>query len=700
MSRTIRVLERLPAHLVATRPGKLLGDATTAVAAPLDHLATELAGVRRSHRIAHADTIRDVLLIGGIHDIAGPDLEMVEVVEDGIASAAAELEAAAGGPADVRDEAAVRLLDLWGVEPGESPLDPFAPAVPEGESPDHEAAALALAGAARATLAHAARLARLKARVLTVARIHVRGNGTLAALMEGAANALDLDLDLARNARQKTLLLETGEPPSFTQLVADDFFHSRDLFWHGTFVRTRLPLVRSVPVPVDPPVVTVGVGLTIFDLATTLDVEPADVLATAVDLGLDIPDVDTPIDEAAAEQLAVAHGGAVARPIAGTLTIEGPIAAGLLARRLGVRSADVVSRLEPVDGEPADADALVPLDAAAVIARRFGTELRQRLEPAHDVLGIEENPLRREEREQVDTSHGHRWTVLRRGFGETTLRAEVEGLEDRTVGPMLVDRDAGHGFGWFGTVPDGAILSFEEDGDVLLDGEDAGDRAFSWRGAVFANSREHHVRDFVFPITSIDDERWARFVVATPSGALDRDAEYPHDGEPIELPEVRVGATRMAFFVQVGRLSSREGSPEEPVVRRVTPHPFIGFADRSVFAATPDPAGPPGGVLPPGYPVAARVALSWLEHEAYALRVVIPARFRLLDEGAAEGETVADRVGRALERFRPAGVEIRVEHVDDRWILGQGAVVSEAGPDPISLLRGGTVLWPEPEEPG
>jgi hypothetical protein len=83
--------------------------------------------------------------------------------------------------------------------------------------------------------------------------------------------------------------------------------------------------------------------------------------------------------------------------------------------------------------------------------------------------------------------------------------------------------------------------------------------------------------------------------------------------------------------------------------------------------------------------------LSWQEHEAYALRVIIPPRFRLLDGG---GVTTTDRVAAALERFRPAGVTIRIEYRNDNWVLGKSPVLNQAAADPNLMLKGGTKLSP------
>jgi hypothetical protein len=50
-----------------------------------------------------------------------------------------------------------------------------------------------------------------------------------------------------------------------------------------------------------------------------------------------------------------------------------------------------------------------------------------------------------------------------------------------------------------------------------------------------------------------------------------------------------------------------------------------------------------------------------------------------------------------VKRFQPAGVDVRVEFIDDRWILGGAKLISAESDDPITLLRSGTLLWSAPD---
>jgi hypothetical protein len=142
-----------------------------------------------------------------------------------------------------------------------------------------------------------------------------------------------------------------------------------------------------------------------------------------------------------------------------------------------------------------------------------------------------------------------------------------------------------------------------------------------------------------------------------------------------------VGDTRFAFFVQENTLSSREGTAPAFTVRRVTPYFVIGFADGSVFA-------PPPGARPD----AAKLKIAWREHQSYVVRVSIPPRFQALDTPEA---TAMERLARALERFRSAGVLIQTTLLDATWTLGTGVLPLPEG-DPTLRILGGTELSPVP----
>jgi len=295
------------------------------------------------------------------------------------------------------------------------------------------------------------------------------------------------------------------------------------------------------------------------------------------------------------------------------------------------------------------------------------------LDSSRELLGIEENPLFRFETDQSGRADGDLFPLPRRGFGRAVLQVRVTGQLNLTVGPMVVNRDEGHGVGYAGAVPPSEMLRFTEEGRVFLEDTDVTANAYAWKGACFAGS-DAHPTDFVF------DGPTTTFAVAFPEHALDSDFVFPHAGESLPMPGIAVGVTRFAYFAHTAFYSG---------TRRVTPRPAVGFADQSVFAAAPGES----------LPASALISFSWLERRAFAVRVMIPPRFRALTPDDPDGVETRRRVAQSLLRFKPAGVDIAVEFLDDRWQLGTGVLLSDATANPIAELRAGTKLWSAPADP-
>jgi hypothetical protein len=303
-----------------------------------------------------------------------------------------------------------------------------------------------------------------------------------------------------------------------------------------------------------------------------------------------------------------------------------------------------------------------------------------------EVLGLEENPIRRAEQPPSERRHGELFEIQRKGFDPARLEIRITPEDGRGVGPMVVNRDQGRGVGYAGTIPPGETLVFSETGRATIGTSDVTAFAYGFEGAVFADAGSPAGSDAAFDATN--------FAVATPAGALDREFTFPHAGSSVPMPEVAIGSTRMAFFVQEGHFGLAADPPGRPAAVTTTPRPTAGlFAGPgaplgSVFAPGPDEARTP----------AALVAFAWREHEAYKVRVHVPRRFRQLSDDP-EGVEVARRVTGALERFRPAGIAVETVFIDDRWVLGQGVLAGEETETGALLaLSGGTVLWPAPDE--
>jgi hypothetical protein len=542
--RTRQILSRFPAHLDALRPGKLLQEVVDGLSRDLDVLAAALAAVRRSHRLADAAELRDLLLLGARHGMTLAEFEpLLERFQRSRALLADLVAATSDSERDTRAEA---LCDFWGLEAARPRLPLFAPPVAAGGTPDLEAARTRLQTYAGLVLRYNRLLDAVRERIAGACRVHAVGNGTVQALLAGAANVLSLSLGAIQ--------------------------HSADRFWHAAIVQDQMVLEHPVWQP-DP------------------------------------------------------EGGA-------------------------------------------------------------DLETSQPLLPAAEILGMEENPLWRAEASQVPRRHGELFHLLRVGFERALLQVSITGEADRTIGPMLVNRDEGHGIGYIREVPADKTLVFTEEGRVRLDGTDVTPFAFAWQGACFANAGDAPERSFLFAGEGVPPSRAAQFAVSTPAGALETDFAFPHAGDSLPMPGIAVGETRLALFVQEAFFSALGGTVEAPVLRRVPPRPVVGFLDGAVFAPAPGEA----------HPVTALVAFSWLEHRAFAVRLLLPPRFQSLHADDPEGAETRRRVAQSLQRFRPAGIDLRVDFADDRWVLGQGALIGADIEDPIKRLQAGTVLWAAPPD--
>lgn len=339
--------------------------------------------------------------------------------------------------------------------------------------------------------------------------------------------------------------------------------------------------------------------------------------------------------------------------------------------------------------------------------------------PATEYIGIEENPLVPAARGPEPRRHSELFHTIRKGFDDSLLEIRVLGIGNRTISPMVVNRDSGHGVGIFGQVPDGKELVFTQQGRVLLDGADITSRAYAWQGACFAaqgvespgsdGNLSNHKQDFVFADADRDPTllqpatQPGHFVEVMPNRTLNREALLPHAGNNLVMPSIGTGATRFAFFVQQGFFSTDKtaqgpgavmpdngdfdpfGTTPEAIrqrIKMVSPRYSTGFVEAALFAAESGTENTSAG----------EVALHWLEHKAYTVRVLIPNRFRrLLDD---DGVQVREQVRKALQRFRPAGIDLQVDFSEDHWVLGKAVLPSdsEIADDPVSRIQSSTRL--------
>lgn len=211
--RALAILARFPRHLDAARPEKLFAAVVHALEVDLELQTSQLGRIRRAHRLGNADELRDLLLLAAAHDLRPADFGVLARRFAGSRARAADL-AAATEPA-ARATARTALASLAGA--GEATFTAFP-----GEA-DDALAVKRLAAAVLAATGYAAETDRLRRRIAVAIAIHREGNGTIGALLRGAANALDLDVD------------------------AKAIRHSVDGFWHLAPCTDRVLLTRPEP---------------------------------------------------------------------------------------------------------------------------------------------------------------------------------------------------------------------------------------------------------------------------------------------------------------------------------------------------------------------------------------------------------------------------------------------------------------------
>lgn len=301
------------------------------------------------------------------------------------------------------------------------------------------------------------------------------------------------------------------------------------------------------------------------------------------------------------------------------------------------------------------------------------------------LLALEENPPFLADLGPTPRRHGDCFHVTRHGFEAVPTTVIVRGRDDRSVAPLIMNVDDGEGLAASFAVPDGALLRFERDGRVELDGTGVARRCYVISGAVFAQPGGHP-QDFVFADAehlpagghgTPEAGRVGHFAVTRPvADAFDDVPSLPHTDGLLRPLRLARGQTRFAVFVAAGAYA---GVDEVGQPQPASPHPVAARFDESVFR--PDPAGPSS----------LEIGFAWDEREAYAVRLWLPAAFAALD---VEGESSLREVVRLLlDRHRAAGVHLSVAYADPRWVLGTGVLRDLDSDQALGVLVAGTQAW-------
>ena len=310
------------------------------------------------------------------------------------------------------------------------------------------------------------------------------------------------------------------------------------------------------------------------------------------------------------------------------------------------------------------------------------------LSPLDDVIALEENPPQLVTAEPVARRHGEWFTILRKGLERAPAAVRVIGSGERTQWPLVVDLDSGQGVAFHGAVADGAELRFELDGRATLDGEDVTPFAYSFHGGVFADRGRSHPNDFIFADAEAESaaERAATYAASDPEDDhFEAATDWPHEGGLFDPLSIALGDSRWAFFVRLARFGSETSPDDESPPRPVPAVPIFdaGMFDGSVWAELADAGAAPS----------AEVGFEWLQREAFAVCVWLPARFESLDEDGRA--PLRERVRTALDRFRAAGVRVGVKYASDKWLLGDGLLRDLDSTSALGLVVRGTRLWPD-----
>lgn len=311
------------------------------------------------------------------------------------------------------------------------------------------------------------------------------------------------------------------------------------------------------------------------------------------------------------------------------------------------------------------------------------------LTPQPEIIALEENPFRDAGIEPSPKRHAQRTRILRGGLEDVDVTVRVTGVGQRTVRPMVVHLGAGTGIVYEGEVPDGMELAFGSSGQVQLDGTDVTGSAWTFHGAVFADAtRALAPDDFVYtdpsgampPSTGepAAGQPSAFAVTAPVPSAFDLPSGLPHGAAgagPMRLPR---GESRWTVLVRTARTAGADGP--------AAPRPFAGRFDQSVLAAGPGETNEP----------CLQLGFAWEEREPFALRMLLPQRLSSLDDDV--GSVLREPLRRLLDRHRAAGVSLRVEYADPRWLLGEG-VVRTMEDDALGVILAGTQLWPDVPAP-
>ncbi|MEW6737249.1 MAG: hypothetical protein AB1489_38545, partial [Acidobacteriota bacterium] len=198
--------------------------------------------------------------------------------------------------------------------------------------------------------------------------------------------------------------------------------------------------------------------------------------------------------------------------------------------------------------------------------------------------------------------------------------------------PMLINKATHEGIGFLDALAEGEKLVFDIDGKVYLNGEDVTERCYYFKGTLmddsfFDNTDPKHL-----------------YCVVQPEGALDLNIPRKRIVPLAKLPTVTLplGESDWRFSVQEGIFDACE-------------------FNQAVFAFPDDEQAINE------LPTSGKVELRWLEHEPFAVTILIPQDLNSLEGVLLDNQDLRKLVRAGLERFRTAGIKVSVDYFSEQW---------------------------------
>jgi hypothetical protein len=267
---------------------------------------------------------------------------------------------------------------------------------------------------------------------------------------------------------------------------------------------------------------------------------------------------------------------------------------------------------------------------------------------------IHENPIIDKQTDLMDARERQVFPVRRGGFFHGTADLRVVGTGKRTIKPLVINQTTRNGYGYRGVLADGQQLTFSRDGHVYLDGSEVTAQCFRVRNGFFDDAERAMLKDPAAPAPlpappPPDDGLLLNgFATVDPAGAYDRNQPGPVVVGLASLPPPHLlhGDNTLRFSVEEGAFDASR-------------------FDQAVFQLPSDPAAL--AALPPS----GKFQVLWREHQAFTVRVLLPAELKAWESVYLSGASLPALVARGLERFRPAGVRLEADYWNDDWILGE-----------------------------